>query len=71
MPSNQSFVSVVGMLTDVTFIHGDQHQRIKHFHLMVQSILSLNQTPLVPKGFFKQAGIDSGQTGKPPSTLQL
>jgi hypothetical protein len=42
VPSNRSFVSVVGMLTDVTFIHGDRHQGIERFHLTVQHILSLN-----------------------------
>jgi hypothetical protein len=40
MPSNRSFVSVVGMLTDVTFIHGDRHQGIKCFHVTVQHIVS-------------------------------
>ena len=38
MPSNRFFVSVVGMLTDVAFIHGDRHQGIEHFHFTVQSI---------------------------------
>jgi len=58
MPSNRFFVSVVGMLTDVAFIHGDRHQGIEHFHFTVRSI------PLDPKGFFEQAGmIGSGSIG--------
>jgi hypothetical protein len=42
MPSNRTIVSVVGTLTDVTFIHGDRHRGIKFFHLTVQHIVSLH-----------------------------
>jgi hypothetical protein len=42
MPSTRSIVSVVGTLTDVTFIHGDRHHGIECFHLTVQRIVSLH-----------------------------
>jgi len=45
MPSNRSFVSVVGRLTDVTFIHDDRHQGVKWFHVTVQHIVC--QPPMV------------------------
>ena len=43
MPSNQCFVSVIGLLTDVTFIHSDHHQGIEYFHLTVRHIVALGQ----------------------------
>jgi hypothetical protein len=43
MPYNRRYVSIVGALTDVTFINGDRHQGIERFHIIVDQIVFLGQ----------------------------
>ena len=41
MPHEGRFVSIIGTLTDVTFIQGDRHQGVERFHIVVEHMASL------------------------------
>ena len=43
LPDNNSIVSVVGSLADVTFVCGDRHQGVERFHLILERVVSLGQ----------------------------